>query len=239
MLTKRERLLLNGKYAEALQAFLKEDANDRNDDTRIGATLGAAQTLMCMGRYKEAEDRVRRDMAVATWTMADHPTHIGLSYWYRSEYKSAVACFREALRSQYQSSAGFGAHFSLYFAAVQRPEFISIAEVEELIAKKLAHWPPPVPSAPMYTAKFLLRQIDEVEYLSHATDGSGKYARALEQYYRCMAHFYVGISRLRDGDRNDFEQCMHKVSASKVNEILVEIIMARLELLKVGSQSIQ
>ncbi len=229
MPTKGERLFMKGQYAEALEAFLKADARDTQDDSRIGATIGVAQVMICTGRFKEAEKRLKSDMSKATWTMARHPIHLGISCWFRSRYQDAVTYFRNSLKSQYQTDGGFGSHFVLYYAAAKRPEAIELAEVQELILQKLKKWPPPVPSASLYTAQFVNGLIDEEEYLSHSGVQEGRYADYWERQYLAKAAFYLGLARLRQNNKKAFQSAMERVSTEMLNEIFTEQLIARLE----------
>lgn len=229
MATKGERLFMKGQYEEALEAFLKADARDTQDDSRIGATVGAAQVMMCQGRFKDAEERLKAEMPKAIWTMACHPVNIGISCWFRSRYQDAVTHFRKALKSQYQSDDGFGSYFVLYYAAARRPAGIEIAEVQALITRRLNRWPPPVPSASLYTAQFVNGMIDEDEYLSHSAVLGGRYAKYWERYYRTKAAFYIGLARLRQGDKKAFASAMKRVSTEPLEQIFTEQLIARLE----------
>lgn len=237
MPTRGERFFFKEEYQEAMEAFLKEEARDKQDSSRHGATLNIAQVLICTGRFKEAEDRLKADRERAIWTMACHPIHLGISCWYRARYQDAVSHFRSALKSQYQSDDGFGTHFVLYFAAIRRPSVIDINEVTQLVTTTLNRWPPPVPSASLYTAQFIAGLIDEAEYLSHAGVQVGRYAKYWERYYRVKAAFYIALSRSRKGDVQMYEEQMQGVSTAVLEQIFTEQVIARMEVRQIQSKA--
>ncbi len=110
-------------------------------------------------------------------------------------------------------------------------------EVTQSLIAKLNQWPPPVPSASLYTAQFIAGLIDEEKYLSHAAVQTGKYAKYWEHYYRVKAEFYIGLSRFRKGETQRFRENMQRVSTAVLEQIFIEQLIARMEIRQIQSKT--
>lgn len=190
-------LILDGRYAEAVEAFSKLGKSDRIYLVNRGlAYLNLANFAAALSDF-EAADRMFGEAGRAG---DDCRERIGVVQWVSGERERAVRTWGETIdahgRHEIKFSdpaGGVGVGALLWFGASVLRDEERFKEAERFLKKKAKEarskmWPGPI-------GKYLLGLITEDDLLALADRVSGVFAERC----RCRAFFYMGAKALRGG----------------------------------------
>jgi tetratricopeptide (TPR) repeat protein len=150
------RYLLTGDYAKALPLLRKEWERYSEDVVLVGAATDFGVALLCMGQFRRAEQHFLKLQKSALATVSDHFIYGGLGSWFAGRSDDAIAMWKRGLKAQYSSFQGFDVPFVLWYAALRRPETLSLDEVRDIIVQRLKRLS--MQSYAWHVARYLLQE---------------------------------------------------------------------------------
>jgi len=129
------------QYSNALEKAKQEVRNKCIDDGKIGASFTIGESLLLLGRYREAQ-RYLSDLAAESdldEKFGGHFMAAGLAFWFDDQPDRAVELWEEGLRAAYQAHLGMELPWVLLYAAARRPDCYSLIRAKRLIRQK-SNW---------------------------------------------------------------------------------------------------
>jgi len=126
------------QYSNALEKAKQEVRNNCIDDFKIGAALTIGESLLLLGRYREAQpylcDLAAESILGATFGCKF--TAAGVAFWFDDKPDQAVELWEEGLRAAYQGHVGMELPWVLLYAAARRPDCYSLIRAKRLVREK-------------------------------------------------------------------------------------------------------
>ena len=112
------------RYKESLVAAKKEAASiRRNDCFKIGPAMTVGQSLIVLGRFREAQVHLEQLAAKrhAGARIGSHFTYAGIAYWFDGGYDRAIELWQAGLGATYQAERAMEIPWILLYAAGRVP----------------------------------------------------------------------------------------------------------------------
>ena len=214
-------LIRTGYVSEGTDLFRQE--YQRRPDVRSALGLGLA--YLFQKAYREAEEHFDFFNANKPKFYQQMYGMAGCAKWALGKHADAATYWKEGVGCAYGDGiANLGSALLVFFAAVRRPDIVSLEAAKTLVKKGLRHshyraeWPGPI-------GHFLLGTISENELRNQLADVHEADTRDRV----CQQQFFQGVRKLCHGNRKGYIEDLGLCAAATDQEYLEEFYLARSE----------
>jgi lipoprotein NlpI len=228
-----QQLKLAGRYLEAIPLVQEALRKDKFAPDESGASEDVVVTLMGARKFAAAAKQLNGIIERHPRRSCMHYVYRGLIHWYRGEPAEALSHWRAGLKCHYAYHDLLEVPFMMYFAVAKQPGIVDDNEIITLINARVNRkfvqrelWPYPI-------ASFLFGEIEAEELVERAVASDGRFPARITALQVGEAHFYVALSKLKQGDATAYYAELEQAAAigrKAINNYFFELLITHLEL---------
>lgn len=227
------QLLLDGKYDSAIRRLAKESQQEPLHDFRIGPICDLGVAYLLTGQFSKAIEHFRELQETAIESVSLHQIYEGLAWWYSGQTADAVKVWKNAKKCGYSvgGSGGLDVALILWFAHARQPQLIDWEFVRSLLVTRTKRISQRISQTSVWNAiaRYALGEIDDAAVLQTIEKRVVEISALELPDNLCRLHFYTGVQAAKDGDLPTFGAEMNSAATAKLERIIFEQVVARLE----------